>query len=333
MQSHAYYSFEIERLAKILKHMRARVVLIQLPDGLKPHSVYLKRELSNKLPGIRVFFSGKGTYGPCDIAFDEAITVGADVIVHYGHPPIRYAKSEIPIIYMPAKIKVEVDPQVVIDEIAKRRYKRIGLSAIIQYVDLLDVVYNKLKDIGIEVYVGRGANAYRGVVLGCDYSAAISINSYVDAHIIIASGKFHGLGLKIATGKDVLIYDPLRNEVMSIEREYRRRLSLKLKQLIDAEKATLFAVIICKKAGQFNMMMALKAMQLLRESNREYISIIVDEITPASLENFTYVDAFINTCCPRIAIDDIDRFNKPILSLYDLRTILKGEVNQYSLRL
>ena len=41
-----------------------------------------------------------------------------------------------------------------------------------------------------------------------------------------------------------------------------------------------------------------------------------------SLDNMREFDAFVNTACPRIAIDDIDRTRKPMLSANEVNEVL-----------
>ena len=41
-----------------------------------------------------------------------------------------------------------------------------------------------------------------------------------------------------------------------------------------------------------------------------------------SINNMVEFDAFVNTACPRIAIDDIDRLRKPLLSANELMQAL-----------
>ncbi len=47
-----------------------------------------------------------------------------------------------------------------------------------------------------------------------------------------------------------------------------------------------------------------------------------------SLNNMREFDAFVNTACPRIAIDDIDRTTAPLLSANELMDVIrmKGEL-------
>ena len=42
-----------------------------------------------------------------------------------------------------------------------------------------------------------------------------------------------------------------------------------------------------------------------------------------SINNMLEFDAFVNTACPRIAIDDTDRLRKPLLSANELNEVLR----------
>ena len=54
------------------------------------------------------------------------------------------------------------------------------------------------------------------------------------------------------------------------------------------------------------------------------------EITPEVLLEFSYIDAYINTACPRISLDAPGKFQKPILTFNELR-VVRGEVSWESL--
>ena len=52
----------------------------------------------------------------------------------------------------------------------------------------------------------------------------------------------------------------------------------------------------------------------LKENGKNPIVITMNEMTPEKLMNFYNIDAFIELACPRIAIDDFAKYNKPILT-------------------
>ena len=49
------------------------------------------------------------------------------------------------------------------------------------------------------------------------------------------------------------------------------------------------------------------------------------EITPNALMQFPRLDAFVNTGCPRLSLDDSSNFRKPLLSINETLVLL-GEV-------
>jgi 2-(3-amino-3-carboxypropyl)histidine synthase len=40
----------------------------------------------------------------------------------------------------------------------------------------------------------------------------------------------------------------------------------------------------------------------------------MNEVTPDKLMNFYSVDGYVELACPRIAVDDVAKYNKPILT-------------------
>ena len=47
------------------------------------------------------------------------------------------------------------------------------------------------------------------------------------------------------------------------------------------------------------------------------------EITPEALMQFPTVDAFVNTTCPRLILDDSPRFPKPMLTINEALVIIE----------
>ena len=59
---------------------------------------------------------------------------------------------------------------------------------------------------------------------------------------------------------------------------------------------------------------------------------VLDEITPENLENFAFLDAYVNTACPRLNIDNEDVFKKPIIGIGEIDYVLHGEIEKYDFR-
>jgi len=81
----------------------AKKVLIQLPDGIKPHAQTIIDELQGC--GAELFIWTESNYGACDLPV-EARNVGIDLILHFGHEAWNYEKLKTE-----AAMVAQVSPQ------------------------------------------------------------------------------------------------------------------------------------------------------------------------------------------------------------------------------
>jgi len=80
------YDLELERVVKEIKKQKAKRVLIQLPEGLKPQATLIVDELKNQTKGKVGFLIWLDScFGACDVPAKEAETLGIDLIVQFGH--------------------------------------------------------------------------------------------------------------------------------------------------------------------------------------------------------------------------------------------------------
>jgi len=73
------YDLELEKAIHEIKKNKAKTVLIQLPDGLKPESGRIAKELENKTNAQVSIWLGS-CYGACDIPKAEE-----DLLIQWGH--------------------------------------------------------------------------------------------------------------------------------------------------------------------------------------------------------------------------------------------------------
>lgn len=79
------YDLELERLASIIKKDKAKSVLIQLPDGLKPKAKDILAFIKERFGGkVKAIFWAESCFGACDVPL-QAKSLGADIIVQFGH--------------------------------------------------------------------------------------------------------------------------------------------------------------------------------------------------------------------------------------------------------
>jgi 2-(3-amino-3-carboxypropyl)histidine synthase len=102
-----------------------------------------------------------------------------------------------------------------------------------------------------------------------------------------------------------------------IERILRQRFGL----IMAADKAHSFGILIGEKPGQMRRSMALRLKRLLEKHGKKGYLLALEHVGP-ELIDFYPVDAFVNTACPRIAIDDSVKYAKPLLTPFELEVIL-----------
>ena len=76
------YELELERIVEGIKDQKARMVLVQLPDGLKPRATEIVEYLE-KNTEAKIFIWLQSCWGSCD--YPEIKNI--DLLVQFGHAP------------------------------------------------------------------------------------------------------------------------------------------------------------------------------------------------------------------------------------------------------
>lgn len=275
--------------------------ILQVPDGLKRKALKIADEIKD------VLIDCESCYGACDLAINEAKILGCDKIIHYGHS--KLIESDIPVEYI--EIREDFDPTPVLEK-NEIKEKRIGLISTLQFLDSLEKAKKFLEKKGKTVKIGKGRFS-PGQILGCDISSAKSIENQVDAFLFIGSGKFHPLGLALQTEKTVYLLDVEKNELINLNEFKQKFLKQKYAAIVLAKDANRLGILISVKPGQLNLKLAEKIKKKLEEKGKKAYILIFNEIKPEKLEGLE-LDCYINTACPRIAIENRTDFKKPILN-------------------
>jgi 2-(3-amino-3-carboxypropyl)histidine synthase len=167
---------------------------------------------------------------------------------------------------------------------------------------------------------------YPGQVVGCDYSNAKSVAREVEAFLFIGGGRFHALGVALSTSKPTIVADPYEKRAYSVDEEAKKILKQRWASIEEAKKAKNFAVLVGLKPGQKKLEKALNIKEKLEEKGKTAHLFAVKEINPEVLMEFPTVDAYVNTACPRISLDDASKFRKPVLTLNEALVVV-GELS------
>jgi len=293
-------------------------VAVQLPEGLKADSLRISDHLSGSTDA-KIIILGDPCYGACDLFVSYKRY--ADALVHLGHSPIHPQEKDEDVLFI--EVRAEPDIEEAVRTASEKLPKRIGLLATVQYIGLIPKAKEILESVGKEVFVGEGDRRvfYPGQVLGCNFSTASSVNGEVDAFLYLGEGDFHPIAAAFGAKKEMLIINPLTGEIGSVD-EVRDRMLRKRFAVIEAAKtAESFLVIVCTKTGQNRAAAADLMIERIKGQGKKAYKLLISEIGPDALLPFR-VDAYINTACPRIAMDDSARYSKPMLTMTEAEIAL-----------
>ena len=320
----ATFDLEEKRLKQEIRKRKARRILIQLPEGLKPYGSYLASIVEKA--GALAIVSADPCYGACDLATSEAESLNADLIVHYGHSKMVEEKKAN-MLYIEARAKINVRDAVKKALPLLKDYKKVGLVTTVQHVHALNESREELLRAGKTVEIGdTGHVKYAGQVTGCDLSNANAIAKEVAAFLFVGGGRFHPIGIALATAKPTIVADPYEKTAFTVEDEVNKILKQRWAQICLAKKAEKFGVLVGLKSGQRKLETAIKVKQKLEASGKHAILLALREITPEALLQFPDVEAFVNTACPRVSLDDAPRFNRPVITFNETLVAL-GEMD------
>jgi 2-(3-amino-3-carboxypropyl)histidine synthase len=336
------YEIDLSRYTTTIR--KASRIVVQLPEGLKQYTKQLVKCIEDLNPDAEVIVQGDPTYGACDLMLAEhSYFTQADLILHVGHTPYpvelggpRGAHKRVnqpKILYVPAFSKAQVEKPLVEDAariLENHSAKRVRVTATIQHANQVPTITDMLASLGFEVEKPKGYGIYLlpGQVLGCDYRTVLPPRA--DAYVHLGGGRFHPLGLYLATRKPVAVIDPYRREAWDLTGYGEKILRKRLYKVFEAMDAKNWALIAGYKSGQYRPWLIRKLKKMLDERSLEYNIITFERLLKQDILNLADLyDAFVITSCPRLPIDDLDDVHKPVLTPGEAEMALTGKLDPY----
>jgi len=347
------HDFELAELVDRIKENDTRLIALQVPEGLKMQALEMMDSIETET-SAKVVLAADPCYGACDLVHDKMQRMGVELVAHMGHSQMNIDSGMptqfIPVIYdgdpelkavIPfleahrtiARNRLENPVETSTDQDGREKFEdmvgrvapltdsKLGLVGSIQHLHLLPDFKKRLEDAGYDVTipVGGARLTFPGQVLGCNYSGD---DPTVGHYLFLGSGDFHPIGLVLHTGKPLAMLDPYSGEATEMGRERIERILRQRSGLImscmDKQR---FAILIGEKPGQMRRTLALRMKRLLEKHGKKGYLLALEHIGP-DLIDFYPVDAYVNTACPRIAIDDAVRYGKPLITPYELEVAL-----------
>jgi diphthamide biosynthesis enzyme Dph1/Dph2-like protein len=82
------YDLQLDDAIAQIKAEQAKLVLIQLPDGLKQHADGIREVIARECPDVQLVFWADSCFGACDAPI-HVRHLGFDLLIAFGHAPWR----------------------------------------------------------------------------------------------------------------------------------------------------------------------------------------------------------------------------------------------------
>ncbi len=313
-----YYNLELDKITQLVLDRQYKKILVQMPEGLL--NTPLKTVVETLEPlGVQIIAVGDPSYGICDLAVNLATQLECELLIHFGHNEFGF-KQEIKtrtnmfleILIIPAFVTFGISSYFpkLSEDLKELKWSTVGLISTVQHLKNLKELKNYLDTVGIDNTI-QG----EGQILGCHVENAGGFFNKVDGIISLHAGYFHTYGLLLCTSIPILQLDPFTGEIRYFPNEERNKLIRKRHSFISqARNAKVWGILGSSKLGQYHPDKISRIEKILGDHNKLKISVIAENLNFENLTNFTWVDAWVDTACPRIAIDDHISFEKPILT-------------------
>lgn len=323
------YNFEIRKTLKMISRLEARRVSLQFPDGLLCYAPILIDAIEAHT-GARCTILDDVVYGACCV--DDG-AVDADLLVHYGHSClIPVTDMAVRVLYVFVDIRIDVEH--LRGLISEHFTGPVAIIGTIQF----NASVNRLKRLinaGPAVARGERPGGCRdaggetgpptaftpqvkplspGEVLGCTSPVIRNAENVV----YIGDGRFH---LESAMIRNPTLnfykYCPFSRKMTREFYRFGEMLAAREAEIKRALGGRSFGVVLGSLGRQGNRRVFENVVGRLSGRYRVY-RIVVDEISESVLDQFPFVDAFVQVSCPRLSIDWGACYPRPLLSPFEL---------------
>ncbi|GIU69905.1 MAG: hypothetical protein KatS3mg002_1141 [Candidatus Woesearchaeota archaeon] len=233
------------------------------------------------------------------------------------------------VLLIPGKYKKRI---IIPSKILKELPNKLMLFSSIQFLHQLSDIQKQLESQGKTIITSKSRNyLYEGLItdkgqlLGCNMEKFTAKVEF-DAFLYIGDGVFHPKALLVNNEKNVYCYDPKIEKLSVLDKkihlEYSKRIKgSKLKFLNSKNIGILMTTKIGQGSPKRAMMLKEKIMQ--KWPDKKIFLFYANEINFSELENFNFIDIYINVACSRIGHDDFSRSEKTIINISDVESLIK----------
>jgi len=311
------YDFRIQDVVRWIRSNGFKRVLIQLPEGLMRCFETIVSSI-NEAVDVDVVVSANPSYGPCLVDEISVQQMGLDAVIHFGHLQYPYYRPSVPTLFIPAEWAA-MDLSWLEKELSRVTADR--NAVVVTVSQHLSSVKTVCKRLGIE---------FGGIMLGCYLPKEVTSRKRL---VVVAGGDFHCISAYLHTvGKDVDIVciDPYAKIVRCGEEIGGKVLRVRMWKVSECLGARKW-LVVNGFLGQNRQRIVDEIVRKLLSKNivaRKVSALRIDEEYLRNLGAETF-DCIVIVACPRIAIDDLQNFEKPVLTPGEAMMVLSGSTERY----
>ncbi|MBS3092619.1 diphthamide synthesis protein [Candidatus Pacearchaeota archaeon] len=240
------------------------------------------------------------------------------------------------IVFIDSKYEGEIQlSKKALDYIKEKKINSLALFASVQF-SKIGKILDQLKSVNIETRITKAKRTSTPLqILGCDcYNSSFKDNiiQEADAILYIGDGLFHPKALLLAQIKNknikpIIIWDPMLQKLSILDKKdiekQVNKTKANIKRYINARK---IGILVTIKPGQQYLNSALKLKSLIESQGEDKKAFIFidDTLDLRALENYPFIEAWVNTACPRIGTDDITTIRQPMINLREAINPIKA---------
>ncbi len=311
------YDFQIDSVSRWVKEKGFKKVVLQLPPALQRCAAYIVSSLAEQIKDVEFIVSANPSYGACLVDEATALAVGAEAIIHFGHVEYPLYKPSIPTLFVPLEwVKANLAwLTATLREVCE------GLRCCVVTTAQHLVTISKIcRELGIE---------FKGIVLGC---LAPDDLRNCEKVVVVAGGDFHcvSLALRRSSCEGMVCIDPYAKRVFDPCNEFRKILKIRMWKIYECLNAKKW-LIVNGLYGQNRSELMNRLKKLVESSGGSaYIAsaLSISENVIRNLDSED-IDCIVITACPRIAIDDMCSYEKPVLTPGEALMVLTKNLDRY----
>jgi 2-(3-amino-3-carboxypropyl)histidine synthase len=326
----SFYEYDRSKIFKILHDRKPTHILIQLPEGLKKLGYTIIDDIKNNYSqDISIEIDGSPIYGSCLMNVKDVEEY--DIVFHFGHIPYPLWNPPVNVYFVDLVSKMTLKERTIDDliKLLKRiQSKNIVIFTTPQHNRIVSYLMNTLRKKGFELL----NNDKQSVIMGCWFQKLDTWVKRADSIIVLAGGLFHalGVGLRIHGSKHIIKVDPYENNVFLVDDLIKKYLQIRYGKIMKSMDSNTW-LIISGSAGQFRPYLIKRLTDLIEKRKGKYYVARTSFVNVNILRNIdaSFIDTIVITSCPRLAIEDLQSYEKPVLTVGEAFMVLKNELERY----